>query len=392
MRVLMLTSSYPLAPGDWRGVFVRDLARALARDGMTVDVAAPRPEDGRTPEPCGDDALEPAVVWLPSFLHARSSAFHGAGIEANLKRRPWAIASLPPFLTAFTAEAVLRTLFADVIVAHWLVPMGLVGAALARASGRPLVVVAHSGPPPLANLPPLRYAIEGVVASAAVVACVSESVAAQVVPFARPGAEGRIRALGLGVDLRPAPPRPAAPGRPLDLLFAGRLVPIKGVDVLLRAIEGLDGVRLTIAGDGPEGTALRRQAADRGVDARFLGEVPNAGVLEAMLASDALVVPSRDGPMGRREGLPRVLLEAWACGLPVVASTTGGLAEVSGEPGLLAFPPGDARMLRDRVVALRDGMDLRGRLREGALAAAASRSWTVVGPRWASLVRDAAIR
>ena len=63
---------------------------------------------------------------------------------------------------------------------------------------------------------------------------------------------------------------------PGALLFAGRLAPEKNLSALLEALAGLDGVSLTLAGDGPQRAQLEREAADRGVDARFLGRVPHA--------------------------------------------------------------------------------------------------------------------
>jgi glycosyltransferase involved in cell wall biosynthesis len=384
MRLLMLTSSYPLAAGDWRGAFVRDLALTLTRHGIDVEVAIPRPPDETwvPPEPAEG---EPRATWLPVVLPARTAAFHGSGLESNLARRPLAALSLPPFLLAFALEASLRAAFADCLMAHWLLPMGLVGAALARAGRKPLVVVAHSAPPAAARIPPLREAVRFVGREASAIACVSESVRAATARVLGPGLGDRARTLPLGVELRPHARLPASP-RPLRLLFVGRLVTLKGADLLLRAVERVPGVELTVIGDGPEAPALRDRAAGLSREVRFLGERPQVEVLREMRSHDVLVVPSRRGLLGREEGMPRVVVEAWSCGLPVIGSALGGVPEAMSRGGGILVEPGSVDGLAGAIESVRSDAALMGRLRREAAAAAEPWSWEVLGPRWAALV------
>jgi glycosyltransferase involved in cell wall biosynthesis len=116
--------------------------------------------------------------------------------------------------------------------------------------------------------------------------------------------------------------------------FAGRLVPIKGVDVLLRAAAALPGVRLEIAGDGPERARLEAMS----VDATFLGWRPT--IDDALGRWDIFALPSREEAFGI------AALEAMAAGLPVVASRVGGLPELvrSGLTGLLVRPDDPAAL------------------------------------------------
>lgn len=140
-------------------------------------------------------------------------------------------------------------------------------------------------------------------------------------------------------------------------LFAGRLSPEKGVRTLLDAWHGLPG-RLVIAGDGPEGKELRR-LAPQGVE--FLGAVEPHGMPALLAGARALIVPSV-----WYEGAPRGIVEAYAAGVPVIASSIGALPEVvrDSATGLL-FPPHDARALAATVRRLEDdGESIR--LGEGA--------------------------
>ncbi len=137
-----------------------------------------------------------------------------------------------------------------------------------------------------------------------------------------------------------------------DVLFAGRLSPEKGVDTLIEAV-GLAGpaVRVVIAGDGPQRQRLEalaeRLAPGR---VRFLGQIAKAELHDRIRASGVVVVPSR-----WYENQPMIVLEAFACGVPVVATTLGGLPELV-EPGVDGFlvPPDDPVALAATLTRAQD--------------------------------------
>ena len=156
--------------------------------------------------------------------------------------------------------------------------------------------------------------------------------------------------------------RPFAAGAP-RLLCVGRLIPIKGHIVLLRAFaearRRVPGLRLDIAGQGPLEPALRALAKELEIDdaVRFLGYV--APVQRAIEDSAIVVVPS----MG--EGFGMVALEAMERGRPVIAAEIGGLGELveAGVTGLLV-PPGEAQPLEEAIVQLAGDLDLAARMGE----------------------------
>jgi glycosyltransferase involved in cell wall biosynthesis len=176
----------------------------------------------------------------------------------------------------------------------------------------------------------------------------------------------RIAYVPNGVELPPAPLAPAvrsalAPdwNGPV-LLYVGRLVEQKSVDVLLDALARVPPTarpRAWIAGDGPLRADLEAQAARLGLasDVTFLGMQRDAQSL--MAQSDFVVVPSRD------EGLSNVLLEAMAAERPVIASRAGGNAELvsDGDNGLL-FDVGDTATLARCIERLSSDAGLRARL------------------------------
>ncbi|MGH7776438.1 MAG: glycosyltransferase [Candidatus Dormibacterales bacterium] len=145
-----------------------------------------------------------------------------------------------------------------------------------------------------------------------------------------------------------AGPAKEAPGGPL--LYAGRLSPEKGVDVLLEALARLDPVpEVLVAGDGPARGALEARAAALPPGrVRFLGRVDKETVKDLMALSSAVVVPSR-----WHENQPMVVLEAFAAGVPVVATSLGGLPELV-EDGVTGqvVPPVDPAALARALAAL----------------------------------------
>ena len=111
-----------------------------------------------------------------------------------------------------------------------------------------------------------------------------------------------------------------------ELLFVGRLAPVKGLRVLLQAFAAArgthPGLRLTIVGDGEDRTHLERLAQPLGEAVRFTGYLSQAEVAGALAGADAFVLPSF------AEGLPVVLMEALAAGKPAIAPRVAGVAEL----------------------------------------------------------------
>jgi glycosyltransferase involved in cell wall biosynthesis len=151
----------------------------------------------------------------------------------------------------------------------------------------------------------------------------------------------RIRTLRNGVDLAMFTPTARAETRAElglngpTLLSVGHLIKRKGHDRVIAALGKLPGYSLLIAGEGPEHAALEALAASRGVAdrVRFLGSVPHHALARIYSAADALVLASS------REGWPNVLLEAMACGTPVVASNVWGAPELVCDPAAGVLMP-----------------------------------------------------
>lgn len=153
------------------------------------------------------------------------------------------------------------------------------------------------------------------------------------------------------------------------ILHVGRLVEKKGTATLLRAFAGARAAfpeaKLAIVGEGPLEGRLRRMAGALGVAGavEFLGYQPPAAVAALMARAALLAVPSLTASDGDAEGLPNVVVEAAAAGLPVVASNHQGIPEavVDGETGFLV-PEGEAEPLAQRIGALLASAETRARM------------------------------
>lgn len=159
--------------------------------------------------------------------------------------------------------------------------------------------------------------------------------------------DSTLRVLGNGVDF----PQECADGN--KIIFVGRLKEQKGVDLLLRAASNID-EELLIVGDGPQREALETLAEELDVTATFVGWVDPDSVGTYLQRGKLFVLPSVDG-----EGLPNALLEAYAYGLPVVATDTGGVSDavVNGVTGFVV-EPGSVSALREKIILMCEDTDV----------------------------------
>jgi glycosyltransferase involved in cell wall biosynthesis len=228
------------------------------------------------------------------------------------------------------------------------------------------------------------YALAEKVRAARFVACISDYARAQLMRLVEPGHWGKLEIVHMGVDpeeWRPAD-REAREGR-LCVLSVGRLHPDKGQELLVEAMAGLReaGVdaELVVVGGGPRRAALEQAARRLGVQdrVRFAGPVGQDRIRELYAAADVFCLTSF------AEGVPVVLMEAMATGLPVVATQIMGIPELvrDGETGVLV-PPSRSAPLVDALAALARDPHERRRLGAAARAKVAAdydvRQWVEV--------------
>jgi glycosyltransferase involved in cell wall biosynthesis len=362
MRILVLTHNYPRFAADPAGAFVARIARAAAESGAEVTVLAPHAA-GLEERSADGPVHVRRFRYGPS--HLQRVAYTG-----ELHRRPFAsplqAMGVPFFLGGFlwSARRLVRRFDPDAIHAHWWLPAGWIASRL----NRPYVVTCHGSDVRLLERSRLVRALaRPVFGRAGAVTTVSRFLAGDLVRLVGLPAD-RVLALPMPVDLDHFSAGAITPkADPPRILYAGNLVPSKGVDVLVEAYARLRhrGVacELRILGEGSAEPALRALARRLGAeDIAWSRFVPQDRMPTEYGASTITVLPTR----GNAEGLGLVLVEALMAGSAVVGTPAGGIPEVirHEETGLLV-PDGDPEALATALQRLLADAPLRQRLIQG---------------------------
>jgi len=331
IETVTFTTLYPNVIQPSHGVFVENRLRHLLATGRVASrVVAPVPWFPFSSAIFGRYARYAAVP--AEELRARIHVDHPRyavvpKLAMSLTPRSLFLAALP------VLERLRRMRDFDLIDAHYLYPDGVAAVWLGRALGKPVVMTARGSD---VNLIPRfsrpRRMIQSAAGHAAAIIAVSNALKEGLVALGVP--KERITVLRNGVDLslfHPGGRTASAPARSSSapiLLSVGQLIERKGHDIIIGALPLLPHCSLQIAGEGPERKRLECLAAHLNVSdrVRFLGNVPHQELPKVYAGADALVLASS------REGWPNVLLEAMACGTPVVASNVWGNPEVVTRP------------------------------------------------------------
>jgi glycosyltransferase involved in cell wall biosynthesis len=367
MRFVILTSSYPRYAGDGAAPFIRSIAEALVDRGHEVSVVAPF-----------DIAVSQAslasrvkvrrfrYVWPPKW-HVLG---HGRSLVDDRRLRWLAFIVLPLYMLVATIHvfAVSFQQRADWLYAHWVLPNGPIVALVAWLQRKPYLISLHGSDGFVAQQHPLFGAVARLaLRRAALVTACSPELVSIAVAHGADRARTHLWTYGVNIEIfRPSELVRGARQQPWGwsvndkvLLAVGRLVSKKGFGVLLDAMPSIarhePSVILAIAGEGSLRPVLERQAQMLGSGARvqFLGRIAWNEMPALLSAADVFVLPSVRDESGNMDGLPNVVLEAMACGVPVIASRLGGVTSILDEAGGgCLVPAGEKDALAEAAVCL----------------------------------------
>lgn len=365
MRIQVVTSQFPIAGEPNRGRPVLQTVRELARIAQVQVLcpvatyprwARPRSYLYRAPGPA-DTCADLDVQYLPyPALPALSRPFNGAACARVL-------------------HAAVRAFAPDVMLAYWLYPDAHGAMHAARRARLPLVAGARGSDLRVRDAVS-KGLTRPVVRTAARLLVVSEDLG-RVACSAYGADPARVRVIPNGCDAAIFRPRGRASMRAalgIDpaarlVVYVGRLVAEKGLRELMQAAGALGDqdprLEVALVGEGPlRGELEAWIAANPGAHVRLVGSQGPEDVARWMAASDVVTLPSYS------EGHPNVLVEALACGRPVVATPVGGIPEVVDAASGLLVPARDPAALAEGLrAALARTWD------EDALAARFSRDW-----------------
>jgi glycosyltransferase involved in cell wall biosynthesis len=332
VKILTFTTLYPSAAQPRHGIFVEQRLRRLAESGQAQTcVVAPVPW------------FPFSHVWFGSYAAFATVPRHEEryGIHILHPRfilLPKVGMTLAPFFLAAAMIPVVRQIIRggydfDIIDAHYFYPDGIAATLLGKIFKKPVVITARGTD---LNLIPRYWLPRRMILWAARRASrvITVCRALKDVLIRLGMSEDEVTVLRNGVDLQLFHPVDREEWRArcgltrTTLLSVGHLIKRKGHDVVIQALSKLPTVELLIAGDGEEENALKSLAQSCGVAnrVRFLGAIKQDLLKNYYGAVDALVLASS------REGWANVLLEAMACGTPVVASNVWGTPEVVAAP------------------------------------------------------------
>jgi glycosyltransferase involved in cell wall biosynthesis/peptidoglycan/xylan/chitin deacetylase (PgdA/CDA1 family) len=354
MRLLFLSNIYPTPVDPAKGIFNHHLLASLSQ-GHQIQVVAPIPwidectyrrKQGlwlraiqRSRWLDGIEVSHPRYYYPPRLLRNQYSWFYWFSVRSTL---------LPMF----------RREKPDVVLSHWAHPDGEAALWAARRADAPVVIiVGGSEVHQLAKQSRRRRCIARVLQEADAVIAVSEDLKSQLIGWGIAAEKLHVVPRGVDSDLF-TPGNQSEARRRLGiavegnvLVWVGRMVPVKGLDVLLQActrlVESVIPFRLYLVGKGPLEHELRQSCQSLGLMDRvfFPGPCSHQELGDWYRAADWTVLPSR------AEGIPNVLRESLSCGTPFVASNVGGIPELACYGPNRLVPPEDAAALADALAA-----------------------------------------
>lgn len=323
-RTLILTTSFPRNKEDASSLFVYNLADYLSSYGK-VNVLCPSSDKSES-----QFINKVKVIRFNYFIpRLQKLAF---GIPDKYKRYWFQI----PFLLFFFYKNSIKIINNyDSINAQWLMPTGLIGALLKKRYNKKFVLTVHNTDVNLMRrLPFSKYLTNFIVKNADKVFVISNNSREKLLSMCNKKYTGKISVMPMGVNVKYRKVNKKLLQKKYGIksdkviMFIGRLVKLKGLDYLIKALKGIDNITLIVAGDGSERDKLVKLAKDLNVKAIFLGQVVGSKKEDYLLCSDLLVVPSIKLRDGRNDGVPTVALEALSLGIPVVGSDATSLNEI----------------------------------------------------------------
>ena len=367
MKILMLCYEFPPLGGGGAKV-VSGLSRELVRLGHKVDVVTM----GFRGLPKHEKVNGVNVYRVPCLRKNES-------LCNPIEMASYLMMAIPKVIQ------LIRHGNYDLNHTHFIFPDGIIALIAKRFTQLAYIITAHGSDVPGYN--PHRFMWEHkllfplwkrITQRASQIACPSENLKSLILKH---NPELPIRVVPNGIDLDKF-----NPGRPKQkrVLVVTRMFERKGVQYILKAVEGLDLTHeIHIVGDGPYLETLRKLADDLKVDVKFWGQLDNTSgpLIELYETSDIFILASE------AENFPIVLLEAMAAGLAIITTQGTGCAEVVGDAGVLVKPK-DSESLREALIGFMNAPDRTRELGRAARRRLESRfGWAEVAGQYSEIYK-----
>jgi len=382
IKILVVTTTFPRWKGDTTPSFVYDLTKRLQYLGFEVVVLAPHD--------CGAKKFEimngMRVYRFPYFYPLKHQRLcYNGGMLPNLRKSFLAKFQLPMLMMSemYNIFKIIKNEKIDLIHAHWIIPSGLLCSITKIVLKKKLIISVHGSDISLIKYPFFKFIGKQILRIADTCTVNSTATKNSVLNVTRLSKEPTI--IPMGVDLNIFQPfenvkvNNNSIKKP-SILTVGRLDEKKGIKYLIDAMpkvtQKFPDAKLVIVGEGPEKDNLVNQIKMLSLEGNIsmVGAVQNKELPKYYNKADLFVLPSLE------EGLGVVLLEAMACGTPVVGSNIGGIMDIitDKETGLLAQSE-NPKDIADKIIELFSDEWMRQRVTENGLKLIKEKfSWDVV--------------
>jgi len=333
--LLVVSTSFPLKPGDSLSPFIWEYCRYLAASGWRVTALVPH-ASGLAQKEVWDNIIVRRFRYLPDRLE---DVGYRGGIMPNIKKNPLKLFKIPFYILGMYREALRLTRKENfsLVNFHWFFPSAFWLKRFMRKAGVPVVLTGHGTDIRLASSHPIfRYFAKRAFAKASAVTVNSEFMKDLLGPVSE---QDKIHVIPMGVDTEKFQPLDIRPSQSKTIVYVGRLIAQKGIHLLIDAfaevVTKLPSARLEIIGYGPEKEHILDVISRKKISEKVI-------LIEAVAHDDlpniyrkarALVLPSLIP-----EGLGMTPAEAGLCGIPTVTFGIGGTREIihDGRTGIIA--------------------------------------------------------
>ena len=400
MKILVLTTTFPRWEHDMRPAFVYELSKRLEQSGLEIVVLAPHCDGAKQFEILDGMKIYRYRYFFPTKYQ---KLVYDGGILPNIKKSTLAKVQIPFLLISeiISTLKIIRKEKIEIIHSHWIIPNGLAGAIGKILFNIPHITTAHAGDVfTIQKSGMLQMAGSFVLSNAELITANSVFTKKSILSI-NSSVDNKIRIIPMGVDeCRFCKKDRIRAGEPTEssriILSIGRIVEKKGLKYLIMAMQEIikryPDMTLFIGGDGPEKKQLIQLCSELNLEKNviFLGFVAPEKIAELYASSDIFILPSIETKDGDTEGLGVVLLEAMACGVPVIGSNLGGITDIieDNKTGLLTRP-GDPDDIARKILSLISDKELRTTLSKNAITLVNEKfSWNIVSKQFSEAFQD----